>query len=96
MAEIVVGIAASHTPQLSSGADLWADHGRRDRGMARLLGHDGEYHGFDELAAAADPAIAAELGAVRGPVQRRLRGDGPAGRAAGRQTAVAGLRGRER
>ena len=26
MADIVIGIASSHTPQLSSGVDMWHDH----------------------------------------------------------------------
>ena len=61
MAGIVIGIAASHTPQLSSGVDFWPDHAERDRRNPRLLGTDAEYHTYDELLAAADPAIAGEL-----------------------------------
>ena len=61
MAQIVVGIAASHTPQLSSGVDMWQDHGDRDRSKGTLLGRDGEYHDWDELVASADPKVAAEL-----------------------------------
>ena len=49
MAEIVVGIAASHTPQLSSGVEWWENHGERDRNNPKLLGHDGEFHTYDEL-----------------------------------------------
>jgi hypothetical protein len=49
MAEIVVGIAASHSPQLSSGVEWWDNHGQRDRNNPRLLGHDGEFHPYDEL-----------------------------------------------
>lgn len=65
MAEIVVGIASSHTPQLSSGVDMWPDHADRDRRVgeqARLLGKDGEYHSYDEILAAADPAMDQQLG----------------------------------
>ncbi len=61
MAEIVVGIAASHTPQVSTGADMWRDHGARDRGNPRLLGRDGEYTSYDELTAAADPKVRDQL-----------------------------------
>jgi len=64
MAEIVVGIASSHTPQLSSGVDMWPDHADRDRRVgeqARLLGRDGEYHGYDEILALADPAMEQQL-----------------------------------
>jgi len=49
MAEIVVGVAASHTPQLSAGVDLWENHAIRDRSNPKLLGHDGEFHTYDEL-----------------------------------------------
>lgn len=61
MAEIAVGIAASHTPQLSSGVDMWDDHGERDRTKNKLLGIDGEWAEYDALLAGADPAIRAEL-----------------------------------
>jgi 3-O-methylgallate 3,4-dioxygenase len=61
LAELVIGVASSHTPQLSSGADMWPDHAERDRRNPRLLGTDAEFHGYDELLAGADPAIKAEL-----------------------------------
>lgn len=61
MAEIVVGIAASHTPQLSSGVDMWDDHGERDRTNNKLLGNDGAWVAYDDLLASADPAIAEQL-----------------------------------
>jgi 3-O-methylgallate 3,4-dioxygenase len=60
MADIVIGIASSHTPQLSSGVDMWPDHARRDQRYA-LLGKDAEYHTYEETLAGADPAIAREL-----------------------------------
>jgi len=49
MAQIVVGVAASHTPQLSSGVEWWENHGERDRNNPKLLGKDGEFHTYDEL-----------------------------------------------
>jgi 3-O-methylgallate 3,4-dioxygenase len=64
MAEIVVGIASSHTPQLSSGVDMWHDHADRDRRVgeqARLIGKDGEYHTYDEILALADPDMEQQL-----------------------------------
>jgi 3-O-methylgallate 3,4-dioxygenase len=61
MAEIVVGIASSHTPQLSSGVDMWLDHAERDRRNPLLLGKDARYHTYDELLAVADPAVEPEL-----------------------------------
>jgi hypothetical protein len=60
MAEIVIGIASSHTPQLSSGVDMWPDHARRDQRYA-LLGKDAAFHTYDEVLAGADPAMAAQL-----------------------------------
>jgi Catalytic LigB subunit of aromatic ring-opening dioxygenase len=62
MAEIVIGVASSHTPQLSSGVDMWEDHAERDRRNPRLLGVDAAYHTYDELLADADPRVSAELG----------------------------------
>src|SRR5215475_11631790 len=64
MADIVVGIASSHTPQLSSGVDMWPDHAGRDQlvgEQARLLGKDGEYHSYAEILALADPAMEQQL-----------------------------------
>src|SRR5580693_1940523 len=60
MADIVIGIASSHTPQLSSGVDMWPDHAARDQRYS-LLGKDAAYHTYDELLAGADPGIANEL-----------------------------------
>jgi hypothetical protein len=61
VAEIVVGIATSHSPQLSSGVEWWEDHAERDRGNPALLGKDGEFHSYQELLAGADPAVLDEL-----------------------------------
>jgi 3-O-methylgallate 3,4-dioxygenase len=61
MAEIVLGLASSHSPQLSTSADYWAEHAARDQRNSRLLGADGRYYSYDELLAAADPALDAEL-----------------------------------
>jgi 3-O-methylgallate 3,4-dioxygenase len=60
MAEIVIGIASSHTPQLSSGVDMWPDHALRDQ-RYQLLGKDAEYHTYAETLAGADPELAREL-----------------------------------
>lgn len=61
MADVVIGVASSHTPQLSSGVDMWVDHAERDRRNPLLLGKDARYHTYDELLAQADPAIEQEL-----------------------------------
>jgi hypothetical protein len=60
MADIVIGIASSHTPQLSSGVDMWPDHALRDQRYP-LLGKDAAYHTYDEILAGADPAMADQL-----------------------------------
>lgn len=61
MADIVLGVASSHTPQLSSGVDMWPDHADRDRRQPRLLGKDGEYHSYDEILAAVPAGMAREV-----------------------------------
>jgi len=60
MARIVLGLATSHTPQLSTTTDWWDDHAGRDRRNPNLLGRDGELHTYDELAAVADWAVPPE------------------------------------
>lgn len=60
MANIVIGIASSHTPQLSSGVDMWPDHALRDQ-RYQLLGKDAEYHTYAETLAGADPELTQEL-----------------------------------
>lgn len=64
MAEIVLGLASSHTPQMSTSASYWVEHAARDERNAHLLGRDGRYHTYAELLADADPALAAELAAA--------------------------------
>jgi hypothetical protein len=60
MADIVIGIASSHTPQLSSGVDMWPDHALRDQRYP-LLGKDASFHTYEETLAGADPRMAEEL-----------------------------------
>jgi hypothetical protein len=67
VAELALGLASSHTPQLSTSADYWTEHGARDQRNPRLLGADGRYHTYDELLANADPALAGE---VQSPIWR--------------------------
>ncbi len=61
MAEIVLGIGTSHTPQMSSTVEMWEDHAVRDQRNPNLLNGDGEYWTYDELLKVADPALEAEL-----------------------------------
>ena len=61
MADIVIGIASSHTPQLSSGVDMWPDHADRDRRHPWLLGRDGQFRTYEEQLPLADPGMEHEL-----------------------------------
>jgi 3-O-methylgallate 3,4-dioxygenase len=61
MAQVVLGIGTSHTPQLSSGAINWEGHADRDRRTKSFVGADGYDVTFDEALAAADPKIAGQL-----------------------------------
>ncbi len=72
MADIVIGIASSHTPQLSSGVDMWPDHALRDQRYP-LLGKDASFHTYEETLAGADPRDG------RGAQARGLGGQVPAG-----------------
>ena len=60
MAEIVLGIATSHTPMLNAAAEDWPRFIERDRGRA-LLDKEGNPARYEELLDRADPAVAAEL-----------------------------------
>lgn len=64
VAEIVLGLASSHTPQLSTSAAFWKEHAARDERNTQLLGADGRYHSYAELLAQADPALATALDAA--------------------------------
>jgi catalytic LigB subunit of aromatic ring-opening dioxygenase len=62
MARIVLGLATSHSPQLSLPSEHWLRRGEEDRsnpGLYRVP--DGKHVTYEELLAAADPGIAKEL-----------------------------------
>lgn len=62
MAELVLGLASSHSPQLSTPAEGWAERGERDRGNPELIGTDGITSNYEGLLARADVArIAREI-----------------------------------
>src|SRR2546425_11365764 len=48
MARIVVGVAASHSPQLSTPAELWRLHAERDR-QNKQLSFRGSVYEYDQL-----------------------------------------------
>ena len=62
MAELVLGIATSHTPMLNTPAEEWPCFIERDRARSMLLDKEGRRTSYDELLGrGADPAVAAEL-----------------------------------
>jgi|TARA_B110000116_G_scaffold269207_1_gene284702 hypothetical protein len=62
MAEIVLGLGTSHSPMLSLPGDMWGEYAARDKGNPMLLSlDDGSTKTYEELLAAADPAIATRL-----------------------------------
>ena len=61
MAQIVLGLGASHSPMLVTFPDLWHVHVERDKRNPELWASDGKPHSYEELLAGADPAIAKEL-----------------------------------
>ena len=54
MAELVLGLASSHSPQLSTPADGWAGRGERDKGHVELIGTDGITSNYEDLLARTD------------------------------------------
>jgi 3-O-methylgallate 3,4-dioxygenase len=62
MAQLVLGLATSHSPQLSTVPELWAARGERDQNNPALIGTDGLVSTYGELLARADVArIAREI-----------------------------------
>lgn len=66
MADIVLGLGSSHSPQLSTPPDLWAAYGDGDKRHRELWAADGKPYSFAELLATADAGlIAKELTAAK-------------------------------
>ena len=63
VAELVLGLGSSHTPQLSSGPAVWPDHGEREARVDGPLGGDGEHHPYAEPLAGAAGRLEGELSA---------------------------------
>ena len=62
MADLVLGLASSHSPQLSTPADGWRERGERDKGNRELIGTDGVVSNYEDLLARTDVArIAKEI-----------------------------------
>ena len=54
MADLVLGLASSHSPQLSTPSEGWRDRGERDKGNQELIGTDGIVSNYEDLLARAD------------------------------------------
>jgi hypothetical protein len=61
MAQIVLGLGTSHSPQLSVPSELWPQYGERDRRNPDLRRQDGRVYPYEELEALADVSIQKEL-----------------------------------
>lgn len=61
MAEIVVGLALSHSPQTCVGPEFWDELSGNERGRDALLGVDGQLHSFSELESLAPAQVAEGL-----------------------------------
>src|SRR5437879_5976420 len=61
MAQIVLGLCTSHTPQLSTPAEVWPEHGKNDRRNPWLIDTEGRTLSYQEALERADPRIASEL-----------------------------------
>ncbi len=61
MAQIILGLCTSHTPQLSTPAEVWPEHGKNDQRNPWLIDTDGRTLSYQEALERADPRIASEL-----------------------------------
>jgi len=61
VADVVFGLASSHSPQLSTPVPVWHEHAARDRANPALVGTDGAVRTFAELIPLAPPGLAAQL-----------------------------------
>jgi len=70
MAKLVLALASSHSPQLSTPPEGWAQRGERDKGNPELIGTDGLTSNYEDLLARTDvPRIAPEI--TPGKFQKR-------------------------
>lgn len=54
MAQVVLGLGSSHSPQLSTVPQLWSARGERDKNNPELIGTDGVVSTYEELLARVD------------------------------------------
>jgi 3-O-methylgallate 3,4-dioxygenase len=61
MAQIVLGLCTSHSPQLNTPAEIWPEHGSNDQRNPWLIDTQGRRLSYDEALERADPRIRDEL-----------------------------------
>ncbi|MBV9121594.1 MAG: extradiol ring-cleavage dioxygenase [Chloroflexi bacterium] len=61
MARITFGLCTSHSPQVSSGAEWWPEHGSNDQNNPWLFDREGRHLTYAQALAQADPRLAEEL-----------------------------------
>ena len=61
MARIVLGLCSTHSPQLSTPAEVWPEHGENDHRNPWLIDTHGERLAYEEALKRADPRLEAEL-----------------------------------
>ena len=57
MADIVLGLGSSHSPQLSTPSEMWLAYGEGDRRHQELWAADGKPYSYDELMSGVDRAV---------------------------------------
>src|SRR5919201_1733170 len=65
MARIVLGLCSTHSPQLSTPAEVWPEHGENDRRNPWLIDTHGERLSYEQALERADPRVADELSAEK-------------------------------
>ena len=61
MAKIVLGVGTSHSPMLSTPAEKWPEHVKRDLANRNLWAWDGKPHTYEEMVEMSPASIAGEL-----------------------------------
>ena len=70
MAELVLGLASSHSPQLSTLPEEWNLRGENDKRNPALIGTDGLVSNYEDLLARTNVAnIAKEITLEKWPIQ---------------------------
>src|SRR5262249_28743219 len=60
MAQIVLGLCSSHSPQLNTPSEVWPDHGSNDQRNPWLIDKTGRKLSYAEALEQADPRIGRE------------------------------------